>query len=435
MSSKSSFFRQGSWMVIATCIGSIFMAGVQIEAMHGNVMEESDCKTFIALLRWLMVFGSVPSAALQAIFAQQAAAALTDETRGELNACVRVLRNTTVIFSLAVAALVCIFAGLVSSALGLNNPAALRVTMLAVLPVICCPIYKGLLQGLHRFALLGWLPVIEGAVRLGTFILLVKWLQGGAAGGVWAVFIGQYLILAIAVWQTRDVWSVKTPAAFSWKHWRILGVPLTLGMGAYVFMSIQVDVLFTTSLFINSTNVAFYNCAMFIGFAMTQFVGPISAVMFPTIVRNLALSKKSNALGLTLAVTGCFAFLAAIGCTLFPKLPIAILFPAKMQAAVLVPWFVWALVPLALANVLIQNLLARGRFAAAPWLFLVPILYVLTLMALAPVLLTLPDDFSAFKVIIQTMGFFCLLLFGVAAWFTWHKPANDASDRDSAAAR
>ena len=307
--------------------------------------------------------------------------------------------------------------------------------MLAVLPVICCPIYKGLLQGLHRFALLGWLPIIEGAVRLGTFVLLVKWLKGGATGGAWAILIGQYLIIAIAVWQTKDVWSTKTPAAFSWRRWSIVGVPLTLGMGAYVFMSIQVDVLFTTSLFIHSTNVDFYDCAMFIGFAMTQFIGPISAVMFPTIVRNLALSKKSNALGLTLGVTGCFALLAAVGCTLFPKLPIAILFPSKMQAAVLVPWFVWALVPLALANVLIQNLLARGRYAAAPWLFLVPIVYVLTLMASAPGLLALHDDFSAFKSIIRIMGFFCLLLFGVAAWFTWRKPATGASDRDSAAGR
>jgi hypothetical protein len=47
----------------------------------------------------------------------------------------------------------------------------------------------------------------------------------------------------------------------------------------------------------------------------------------------------------------------------------------------------------------------------------------------------MPDDFSAFKLIIVIMGFFCFLLFSVAAWFTWHKPAIGALDRDSAAAR
>jgi threonine/homoserine/homoserine lactone efflux protein len=59
-------------------------------------------------------------------------------------------------------------------------------------------------------------------------------------------------------------------------------------------------------------------------------------------------------------------------------------------------------------------------------------------MALKHGLLAMGDDFSAFKAIIQTMGFFCLLLFGVAAWFTWRKPDNpatSASDQDSAAGR
>lgn len=433
--SKSSFFRHSGWMVVSTFLGGIFMAGVPFLALHGHVMEKSDCNTFIALLRLLMLLGAVPSAALQTIFAQQAAAALTDDSRGELTAPVRALLKATFIFWLAVAGGVLIFVRPFSAALAVNDPMAVRVTVLAVLAVLWVPVFKGLLQGLHRFGPLGGLATLEGMVRLGMFVLLVKWLSGGAAGGLWAVFTGQYLVVFLALWLTRDVWSAKTSAAFLWKPWLRRAVPLTLGMGAYVFMSIQVDSLFVNSTFHNSADVQLYNCAMFIGFAMTQFIAPIAAVMFPTIVRHMAMSKKTNALLLTLAVTGGFACLAATGCTLFPKLPLAILFPDKIGAAVLVPLYVWALVPLALANVLIQNLLARGRFAATPWLISVPILYVLTLLACKPRLAAMTDDFSAFKVIIQIMGLFCLLLFGVAAWFTWRKPATGASGPDSAAAR
>jgi O-antigen/teichoic acid export membrane protein len=351
-----------------------------------------------------------------------------------LTASVRPLLRAAFVFWLPLAGLAFLFAGPVSSALTVKNTAALRAAMLVVLAVISGPVFKGLLQGLHRFASLGWLLILEGVVRLGAFILLVKYLKGGEAGGVWAVFIGQYLVLALAAWLTRDVWGAKTTAAFSWKAWRLQGVPLTLGMGAYVFFTIRVDSLFAKSLLFDPTTMRLYNGAAFIGFAMIQFIAPITAVMFPTIVRNLALSKKSTALVLTLAVTGAFACLTAVGSTLFPRLPLAVLH-IPMGAAPLVPWFVWAQVPLPLAYVLIQNLLARGRFAATPWLILVPVLYILTLMALAPGLKAMPDDFSAFKVIIQTMGFFCLLLLGVAAWFTWRKPATGASDRDSAAAR
>lgn len=431
---KSSFFRQSGWMVVSTFLGGIFMAGVQTAALQRNAMEKSEYNDFIVLLGLLMLFGTVPSAALQNIFAQQSAAALTDETRGDLTASVRALLRSTLVLWLALAGLVLIFAGPVSTALAVKNPAALRIAMLAVLAVIWGPVFKGLLQGLHRFGPLGWLATLEGMVRLGVFILLVNWLKGGEAGGVWAVFIGQYLVLAISVWLTRDVWGAKTQAAFLWKNWLLRGLPLTLGMGAYAFMTIRVDSMFAKSLLFNPTTMQLYNGAAFIGFGMIQFIAPIGSVMFPTIVRHLALSRKSNVLVLTLAVTGGFACLAAVGSTLFPALPLAILH-IPLGAAPLVPWFVWAQVPLPLANVLIYNLLARGRFAATPWLILVPVLYVLTLMALAPGLLAMPDDFSAFKAIIKIMGFFCLLLFGVAAWFTWRQPANATSDPGSAAAR
>ena len=36
--------------------------------------------------------------------------------------------------------------------------------------------------------------------------------------------------------------------------------------------------------------------------------------------------------------------------------------PEMWEAAPLVPWFAWALLPLTVANVLVQNILARGRF-------------------------------------------------------------------------
>jgi O-antigen/teichoic acid export membrane protein len=197
---------------------------------------------------------------------------------------------------------------------------------------------------------------------------------------------------------------------------------MTMGMGAYVFMT-RLDNVFTRSLFVDPEHEAklhLYNFAMFVGFAITQFVAPIAAVMFPTIVRSLALSKKTDALFQTLLVTGGFAVLAAVGCTLFPKLPLLVLH-FSTEAAPLVPWFAWALLPLTLAYVLIQNLLAQGRYAAAPWLILVPVLYGLTLMAQGPALEAMPP-FPAFERVIQTLGLFCLLLFAVAAWFTWRKP-------------
>ena len=315
--SKYSFFRQSGWMVVSTFLGGVFMVGVQIAAQNPRVMESSDVTTFIALLGLLIIFGGVPSSALQTIFAQQAAAAVTDEKMGELTATLRALLWNTFIFWLVVASVVIIFAGPASSALGLNDPVALRIAMLAVLAVVWLPTFKGVLQGLHRFASLGWLQIMEGILRLAIFFLLVMWLKGRAAGGLWAVFAAAYLTLALAIWLTRDVWRPKTSATFSWKVWLIRGAPLTLAMGAYISMS-SLDRVFVKSLFpaphsAQAAAVKLYYQAMLVGYAIGQFISPITAVMFPTIVRNLALSKKTDALLLTLVATGIFGCLFVSG--------------------------------------------------------------------------------------------------------------------------
>jgi len=440
-------------MVVSTFLGGIFMVSVQIAAQNSRVMEISDFNTFIALLGLLIIFGGVPSAALQTIFAQQAAAAVTDEKMAELTATLRALLRTIFMFWLVIAGLVIIFAGPASSALGVNDPAALRIVMLAVLAVVCLPTFKGVLQGLHRFAPLGCLQITEGVLRLATFFLLVVWLRGRAAGASWAVFAGAYFTMAWALWLTRDVWRAKTSASFSWKPWLIRGAPLTLAMGTYVCMS-SLDRVFTKSLFFDPFPVKLYNNAMLVGYAIGQFISPISLVMFPTIVRNLALSKKTDALLLTVASTGIFGCLAAVGCTLFPRLPLAVLhFP--LEAAPLVPWFAWSLLPLTLAYVLILNLMARGRYYAAQWLILVPVFYALALMLLSPHMVKMADitaltrgmtdpkellnmqilaDLPAMRRVIQTLGCSNLALFGVAAWFTWRKPANAVLDPGSAGA-
>ncbi|MGA2556258.1 MAG: hypothetical protein ABSG04_08290 [Verrucomicrobiota bacterium] len=452
--SKSSFFRQSGWMVVSTFLGGIFMVSVQIAAQNSRVMEISDFNTFIALLGLLIMLGGVPSAALQTIFAQQAAAAVTAEKMGELTATLRALVRTTFMFWLGLAGLIMIFSGPASAALGVNDPAALRIAVLAVLAVVWLPTFKGVLQGLHRFAPLGWLQIMEGVLRLSVFFLLVMWLEGRAAGGMWAVFAGSYCTLALAIWLCRDVWRGKTSAAFSWKIWLKRGAPLTLAMGAYICMS-SLDRVFTKSLFFDPVPVKLYNNAMLIGYAIGQFISPITSVMFPTIVRNLALSKKSDALILTMAATGIFGCLAAVGCTLFPNLPLAVLH-FRLEAAPLVPWFAWALLPMTLAYVLIQNLMARERYYAAPWLTLVPVMYALALMLLSPWMVKMADltaltqgmtdpvalqkmeimtDLPAMTRVVQILCCSNLALLAMAAWFTWRKAPNEASDPGSAAAR
>jgi hypothetical protein len=123
---------------------------------------------------------------------------------------------------------------------------------------------------------------------------------------------------------------------------------------------------------------------------------------------------------LALGTTGALLGSAAVACTLLPELPLRILFFSKpdiWKASALVPWFAWALLPLILANVLVNNLMARERFATAPWLTGVAACYGCALLLLREQLLSM-ETFTAFKTILGTLGVFSLVMLCVAVVFT-----------------
>jgi hypothetical protein len=73
-----------------------------------------------------------------------------------------------------------------------------------------------------------------------------------------------------------------------------------------------------------------------------------------------------------LGLVGLVGIGAAAACWLFPEWPIRLLQGKKfLEAVPLVPLFAWAVLPLTLTNILVNNLLARGRFAIVPILVLI----------------------------------------------------------------
>jgi hypothetical protein len=79
----------------------------------------------------------------------------------------------------------------------------------------------------------------------------------------------------------------------------------------------------------------------------------------------------------------------------------------------LIPWYAGAMVPLAMANVLVNDLLARLKFRVVPFVVVLAVAYGFAL----PLLLThFP---GRLEIVLQTLGVFNLLLFGVCAWFAW----------------
>ena len=402
-------------MVIATFAGGMMMAMVHTVARK---MGPEEYSTFITLLRLLIVMG-IPMVALQTIFARQAAAVTNQAQQRHLIATVRAIMQGTFLVWVVCAAVVLSAMRPLSHLLKISNPWALYFTLIIGLAGLWIPVAKGLLQGQHHFFGLGWLQISDGAGRFGLMLLVILCFGGKAAGGMFAVVVGQLITISMAAWLTYPVWSVRPGVGFGWKGWLSEALPLTVGLGTVLLMS-SIDMLFVQGLFTDTRQTALYGGAMLTGFAIIQFIAPVALVMFARVVKSVAHSEVGGSLGLTLWATILFGALAGFGCTILPKLPLRLMYfgnPEMWQAAPLVPWFAWALLPLTVANVLVQNILARGRFRAVLWLVLVPPAYTAALCLQAPSLVRM-SYFEAFIRVIQTLGVASTVLCLIAAWFS-----------------
>ena len=282
------------------------------------------------------------------------------------------------------------------------------------------PIGKGLLQGKHQFGGLGWLQIIDGVGPL--FDHAADGICAGRQGGRRHVCGGGRTIDYRGHRRLADPRTLADPRRLLHsigKPGSPTRLPLTLGLGTVLVMS-SIDMLFVQGLFSDTGQTALYGGAMLTGFAIIQFIAPVALVMFARVAKNVARAERADSLGMTLAATILFGCMAAVGCTLFPKLPLRLMYFSNREmweAAPLVPWFAWALLPLTVANVLVQNILARGRFRAVPWLVLVPCVYAACFASKRRACLTM-KPFDAFIRVIQTFGCASLLLCALAAWFS-----------------
>ncbi len=413
MSADRKFFRQSSWMVIATFAGGFFMALVHTVARKmGN-----DYGSFVMLLRLLIIMG-IPFAALQTVVARQAAAATDKEHELQLIATSRALLLATFLVWMLYAVTILIAAKPLSNLLNITSRSSLYFTLGVALTGMWVPIFKGLLQGRHRFAGLGWLQITDGVGRFALMLVIVGLLGGKAGGAMCAILAGQLITVIVGGTLTRRIWTTRAKVQFDWRGWFSGAIPLSFGLGTILMMS-SIDMLFVQSLF-EKSQATLYSGAMLTGFAIIQFIAPVALVMFARVAQSVARKENSDSLGMTLTATILFGCVAAIGCTLLPKLPLRLMYftnPEMWNAAPLVPWFAWALLPLTVANVLVQHILARGQFRAVPWLLLIAVGYAVALGAQAPALLRMAS-FDAFIRIIQTMGIASTLLCLVAAQFT-----------------
>lgn len=411
----ASFFKQSGWLMISSIGGGMLTWAVHFLSKR---IPESDYSIFGTLL---MVTAVLPTMPLQMVFAAQTASALATNRERQLSGMIRLAFLSVTAVWLIAAVLVFTFQGQIVTAWKLGSSTPLWITLFTVLVALWGPMFTGTLQGCQDFFLIGWTAIIGGICRIGTAALLVLGLGLGAAGMVSGALAGMLIVAAVAIWRTRDLWLQPREKIDGLALLREVA-PLLLGFGAFQFMFTS-DTMFAQTFF-SSEEMAPYVAAGTLSRALLWLVLPLAAVMFPKLVHSNAKSEKSNLLKIVLLGTAALAICGGLGLWLVGPIVVKIVYKTGYVAATtaLLPWYAAAMVPLALANVLVNDLMARKQFRAVPVIVLVAVAYGLTL----PYILNHYP--RKLETVLQTLGVFNCLLLAVCAWgaFGKSRPAGQA---------
>jgi len=286
--------------------------------------------------------------------------------QGRVGLAVHYLRTMS-IYSILYAVVCCagvwLFLDQFKALLRTDNTFVLAAFLSGVFISLALPLPPTLMQGLQAFGVLAVTALAIPIVRLAFGVIFVK-LGWGAAAGLWATMLAGIVPPVVAFGYIWRYGLFRLPAGKGDQipHWKAhdIWVP---GVSVVVVMILTgIDYILVRHLFSPEAADRFTTAAIF-GHAMVFFLLPISTVMLPKVVDHFegwATAEKSvvrKALALSLGI----AVLMAAGGTLLAGVALK-LFAGKtadLETLSLIRWFVWAMIPTALATLCVNALVAR----------------------------------------------------------------------------
>jgi hypothetical protein len=375
-------------------------------------MTDSEYTAFGVLL---MLVACLPTIPFQMVFTQQTAQKLAIGQERQLAGLIRIVWLWTFIVWAVGAAIIFSYRNQIVEDWNLPSVTGLLVTLPVILASLWMPMFFGGLQGRQDFFWLGWGQCLSGVGRFVFAALFVFVLHAGAAGLMSGALIGLGFGAVIGIWRTRDLWLAPAEP-FEWKSLLRQVVPLLLGFSAFQFLFAS-DTMFTKAYFSGDAMKPYVVAGTF-SRGLLWIVLPMANVMFPKIVHAHAKSEKTNLFSIVILGTAVLGICGWVGLYVGGPIAVKIVYSAKDVAGTmaLIPWYAGAMVPLGMATVMVNDLLARSKFQVVPFMVVLAVLDGFTM----PYMLSHYHD-RGLVVPLQTIGVFNLLLFGVCAVFTWGK--------------
>jgi O-antigen/teichoic acid export membrane protein len=400
---RSSFFRQSGWLMIANIGGGALMWAVHF---LNRFLPTGQYGGFGVFLAFLMLLPNIP---LQMVMTQQTARGLATNTERQLSGIIRMfLLSAGVVWLLGSLTILYFQKDILAYLKMTNDPTGLWITLLIVLFALWLPMFWGILQGQQNFLWLGWSMMTNGIGRLSVAAIAVIALHWGAAGMMSGVLLGYVIAVGFAAWHTRSLW-LAPPQSFDWRGLLRQVVPLLIAFVGFQIL-FTADTILVKNYF-SEAEEDFYVGAGTLSRALLWLVLPLASVMFPRLVHSAAKSEKSNLMGMVLLGTAALSIVGALSLSLLGPFVTQLVFKKTVAAQVcsLLPWYSAAMVPLAVSNVLLNQLLSRPD---SKWM-----LAIFVLIAAIVYLFAITQFHGSLVMVLRVMGIANLVLLGICAGF------------------
>ena len=318
-------------MVVLTTSASIANYGSNL--VFSRLLEPARYGDLTALLALVVVL-AVPTGAAQTIIAERVAVLGTERRVDDMRYFVRHAFAHVVTITVAASVVYAASIPLVTSALGLEGygPA------IALLPLLVAsflvPVALGVLQGLDRFVVLGFVTLFIAVSRTLFGVPLVE-LTGGAGGALAAQALGSVIALAGVAWVLRRYLLRRgTGAATTGVRRRPNARTAAAGAAFVAFALLSNLDIVLAKLFLSRHDVGMYAALSTVGKVVLFLPAAIAVVMVPNAARaRHTTGSSAQVLRIAASLVVLTTALAAIPAALSPRLVIAAMFGSQYADA------------------------------------------------------------------------------------------------------
>lgn len=375
MRDKDHLIKHGNIMVVAAVLSGLFNWGYNFIMVR---MLGTGSYGVLYPLFAIIIIANLSASPIQPVIAKYISSFKLSNQIGKMSYLMfRVFRKMSIYFGIILVAYL-VFSKSIASVMNVSILTPVVITGFVLFFSLLFPIGFGAFQGLERFVQLGTVQVLSGFFRLSFGILLVS-LKFDVTGAMTANLIAAFLIIVIALWFLRDIWTFRPydkdiMKSDIYKYF----VPVTIAYVSFAIACYSDPIAVRICFGKDSLEVGYYSIVSMIGKAFLFLPMSVTTAMFPKVSDQYELGKETGHLlkkALLYSCAGCF--IGILICIFLPKLIIYIVMSradiTQNALATMIPLFRligFAIIPYGLACIVINYHLARRKYDFIPLLIL-----------------------------------------------------------------